>query len=67
MIDYVSLRHTIDIPSNYFSTMIWKRSKTEDGQPYRWRTVRGVKFRYYEKTKNFTIVGKILMFLYDTQ
>lgn len=67
MIDYVSLRLNIIIPNNYFSPMMWKRSKTEDGQPFRWRTVKGVKLKYYEETHNFTINGKILMFLHDTQ
>ena len=67
MIDYVSLRTNITIPINYFSSVKWKRSKTEDGQYFRWHTVRGVKLRYYEETQCFTINGKILMYLYDTQ
>ena len=50
----------ITIPNNYFSSMMWKRSKTEDGQLFRWHTVRGVKFKYYEETRNFTIGNRIL-------
>ena len=67
MIDYVTLRHHINIPTNYFSSMKWKRSQTEDGQFFRWHTFRRVKLRYYEDTQTFTISGKLLMFLYDTQ
>ena len=67
MIDYVTLRHHINIPTNYFSPMKWKRSQTEDGQFFRWHTFRRVKLRYYEDTQTFTISGKLLMFLYDTQ
>lgn len=67
MIDYVSLRKNIEIPTNFFSPMMWKRSQTEDGQYFFWKTIRGVKLRYYEYTHNFTINGKILMYLHDTQ
>ena len=67
MIDYVSMRKNIQIPNKYFSPAIWKRGKTDDGQFFRWHTVRGVKLRYYEETQTFTINGKILMYLYDTQ
>ena len=67
MIDYVSLRKNIEIPTNFFSPMMWKQSQTDDGQYFFWRTVRGVKLKYYVDTQSFTIKGKILMFLYDTQ
>lgn len=67
MIDYVTLRHHINIPANYFSPMKWKRSQTEDEQFFRWHTFRRVKLRYYEDSQTFTISGKLLMFLYDTQ
>lgn len=66
MIDYVKLIHNIDIPSNLFHPT-WKKSKTDSGCPYRWRTIRGVKLRYYEESCNLTINGKILMLLHDTQ
>lgn len=67
MIDYVSLRKNIIIPTVFFSCLKWKQSQTDDGQHFFWRNIRGVKLRYYEDTHNFTINGKILMFLHDTQ
>lgn len=67
MIDYVKLRYTAMIPKNFFSPLTWNQRKTDDGQPYYWRTVRGVKLRYYTESCTFTIDGKILMLLYDTQ
>ena len=67
MIDYVSLRKNIEIPTNFFSPMMWKQSQTDDGQNFFWRSIRGVNLRYYEDTRNFVINGKILMYLHDTQ
>ena len=67
MIDYVKLKYRISIPNNYFSSQKWKKSTTEDGQPFFWHTTRGVKLRYYTEAELFTIGGKILMLLHDTQ
>lgn len=67
MIDYVKLKYRISIPNNYFSSQKWKKSKTEDGQPFYWYTLRGVKLHYYTESELFTINGKILMLLHDTQ
>jgi hypothetical protein len=67
MIDYVKIKYNIDIPDNYFSEQKWKLSQTDDNQPFYWHTTRGVKLRYYPHTRLFTISGKIIMMLYDTQ
>ena len=67
MIDYIKLKYYIEIPTKYFSPLIWQQGKTDDGQFFRWRTVRHVKLRYYEESKLFTISGKIIRYLYDTQ
>ncbi len=67
MIDYIHLRYSIQIPTKYFNPMSWQEKKTDSGQPYFQRTIRGVKLRYYIDSQTFTIAGKILMLLYDTQ
>ena len=67
MIDYVKLSHPIALSPKLFSRMKWKYLKTDDGQPYYLRTIRGVKLRYYELSQCFTISGKILMLLHDSQ
>ena len=67
MIDFVKLRYNIQIPHEYFSPEIWRSGITESGQPYFWHTIRGVDLKYYTFTERFTINGKILMLLHDTQ
>lgn len=67
MIDYVKMKYNISIPNNYFSHSKWKKSKTDNGQTFYWHTVRGVKLRYYTGSQLFTIDGKIIMLLHDTQ
>lgn len=67
MIDYVKLKYNITIPDKCFSARKWKSSKTDDGQPFYWHTTRGVKLRYYTESQLFTVNGKILMLLHDTQ
>ena len=67
MIDYVHLKHPIQIPTKHFNSMTWNRQKTDNGQIYFQRSIRGVKLRYYTESQTFTIAGKILMLLYDTQ
>ena len=67
MIDYVNLNYPKAIPKKYFSLKKWKASITDDGQPYYWHTIRGVRLRYYVESQLFTIKGKIINLLYDTQ
>ena len=67
MIDYVKLKYNIAIPDKCFSSCKWKKGKTDDGQPFYWHTIRGVKLRYYTESQLFTVNGKILMLLHDTQ
>ena len=67
MIDYVNLNYPIIISNKQFSSRKWKAGQTDDGQPYYWHTIRGVKLKYYTESQLFTIKGKIINLLHDTQ
>lgn len=67
MIDYVKLKCNIAISHKNFSSQMWRHNKTDDGQFFFWHTFRGVKLRYYTESEVFTISGKLLMILHDTQ
>ncbi|MBR5224817.1 MAG: hypothetical protein IKV90_04020 [Clostridia bacterium] len=67
MIDYVHLSHLVNIPERAFNPIMWKEKTYPDEGRYFVRSIRGVHLRYYPSKTLFTIEGKLLMLLRDTQ
>ena len=66
MIDYVHLSYHVAIPEHSFNQLMWKQWHINN-EPYFIRSIRGIHLRYYPSKALFTIDGKLLALLHDTQ
>ena len=66
MIDYVHLSYHVAIPERSFNQLMWKQWHINN-EPYFIRSIKGIHLRYYPSKALFTIDGKLLALLHDTQ
>lgn len=67
MIDYVHLTTTYPVSEDAFENTNWSRFTFKDGTPVIYHRQRAVWIRYYPLKGKWTITGKIITLLYDTQ
>ena len=67
MIDYVHLTTTYPVSEDVFENTHWSRFTFKDGTPVIYHRQHAVWIRYYPLKGRWTITGKIITLLFDTQ